>query len=486
MTFLGRAIGSFKPETRSHETTSSNHHNGAQTGHLFHRGDVHRLLKLINECGHLGVAGDPRHKLSLYRAMEFAFPMLSKANQLWTDFIGCPIPAMEDEGLKTQFQDFFDTFRVQGERLSELKEGRGMNTYTAQLSSNTLTNGESFRHLIQEDGEPITGARLHDSARFDFWRTGAGNRWELRYHPEFEGMLLIQEKNPLFDTFSFSDKPEYLWGIPMTYWGEFMAEQLLIMLTSRTDSYRRLGNPPSFTVIGYDLPNTDMVHSADFAHFLFAQATEAATKVKDIYAQTLAKSNRDGRPADAVMMAPGKLTLDTKMFGEGAPGIVGFDPDWKNIGRQLAISAGPPPTWLGFPAAAGMNSNMHQEEKSVFMSEVGERRRTLEAEVKEIMRQFLVSISAPPQVIANPESYLLEWEAPDTSDRKLIAEAEKVEAETVEKEFQTFVTMSTAIGDPGKGMEIANDYAEELGETAWILKEPVAVVPDIDDEPIQE
>lgn len=416
----------------------------------------HAIINLINECNSnkragKKIAGDPRAKLEIYRALDWAFPFISRAINIHADFMGRPIVETENEALKAQIESFWNSFYVCGELKSDFDLDKGMELFARDLLKQTLRDGlQPYKIEVADDGKTINGARLHDSAKFDFEWNESSNMYQLRY----TNAKLPIKPNDFFQICKVSRSSQFLWGIPLTYNTEFYAETLLRVMIARRDSHIRVGNPPSFTTLSYDLP--DNIHDKDLQSSLMDLASDKADQVMDGYKSALSRMYETGRPEDMVMMLPGKMKLDTKMFGQGAQGINNYSQEYELYALQIAMSTDVPVEFLGMRgASAGLGTDFFRVMKEMLTQRKRTNQHIIGTHVKHITDLYLISINANSNAM---NQYTIGWDEPDISDEKMAAETDKFEAEAFAAQMLNYMDLRLNLGQDN-----ANQYAEEIG-----------------------
>ncbi|NIV12900.1 MAG: hypothetical protein GWN62_16950 [Aliifodinibius sp.] len=426
----------------------------------------HQIITLINDCNKSlkknkaeTVAGDPRPKLAVYRAIAWAFPFVDRAISIHADFMGAPRIETDNDQLKARIKKFWTDFKISGEMKSEFDTDRTMQLFARELLKSTLRDGLQ-PYEIEGKGKMVDGARLFDAAQYDFVKDDKKDIYNLiRINGDGQGKNKIVRNTDRFNLCKLNRSTRFLWGLPLIYNAEFYAEMLLRVMIARRDSHIRLGNPPSITTVGYDLPKDIM--DKDLQAKILTDVKDRVKDTIDGYKSALARMYHTGRPEDMVLMTPGGLRIDSKMFGQGAPGIQGYPDEYELYALQIALTTDVPVEFLGIRgASAGLGSDFFRVMKEILNTRKTYHQHVIGTHIKAITDEFLIGESVAPGQI---EGYEIAWSEPDISDEKLIADTEKVEAETFALQSANYADLLLNIG-----RNEANVYAEQIGRPEWV------------------
>lgn len=404
----------------------------------------------------------PRESLADCRAIEQAFPFVSKAIKLHADVMGSPVPVTDDERLNEEIQAFWNEFKVTGEVLTTHDDDIGMDVFARALLTQTLTDGLQPYHIeLMEDGRTPMGGRVHDAEKFLFSRQNDLEVKNLIYNA-INGSVVVPQDD-LWRVVKLYRNSRWAWGVPMTYKAVFFANQCLWVLSARKDTHVRISNPPSITTIGYNPPDNERLSPQEYQALL----NDAKEKGKDIQKEfegALADMYRSGRPFDATMINPGTYTINSKMFGQGAKGLTEYVPEAEFYTRQMATSMDVPIVFLDFTMPAGFGSDIYRIQSGIMHKRKSWHQAEIGSHVGYITKLWAISQSKNPATIAKIENGGIGWQEINIDDLKAIAETEKVQAETLEKQFENYLRIRMEL----TSRVIANTYAESIGHPEWM------------------
>jgi len=429
--------------------------------------DENPILKTMHDCRITDdPMPDPRRKLPSYRAMWEALPWVERAIDLHTDFVGTPsFVAGENGNPKTvaALEKWWNESPIHGQWINDIAADRGLEQFVAQLITGTERDGSQFFHPYSDGpNTPITGLRMYDAARFKYVTDGLSEIARLEYQ------AVARLEYPTRETiteFHFDRMAAHLWGKPITYHGEFMAEILIRLMVAHKNGTIRRGDPIGITAIGYEPIERGTISPVDYADYI-KRALDDARAVKDAHSQAVSNQRETSQSQDIVMTVPGKIDMKSSYYGQGIPSIDNIEGILMMYAKMIGMSLDTPMAFLGFDeSGGGIGSEKFKVEKSNAIRSAQLKRNKLEAVIRSINARILRDA----KILDKPDSYEIEWESPDMSDEKLEAEAAKIEAEAVAIQIQNYsaIRMELSIGkDP---QAAANEYAEEIGRDEWVL-----------------
>lgn len=361
---------------------------------------------------------DPRPRLNIYRLIFQAFPFCQKAVNLHTDMLGRWEIIGDDPAMVAELNGILDRMPVVNER--GIQMSLGASEYAAQLMAGSMRDGMSFGRVMRSEAGAMSGMRGYAATGFTYVPTSAVDRYDLQYTGP-TGIYVVDQASKEFHVFRRKSLPECDWGLPLLYGAEFMGEILAKVLVSRKNAHVRLGNPPSLTTISVDPEKNNLVGDSQR---LFMSAVET---IKNGWKEGVEHMNKTGKPVDMVFSLPAAIKMDTHMFGDGASGLINYPPELEIYRAMLAQLLEIPVDLLDMSSgSAGIGADKFRILNGLLVSTVDRNQRLLRPFMDDISRQWLAANGVPPRVWSRVQ---FDFSEPDVSDKKLIAEIEKLNAE---------------------------------------------------------
>jgi len=405
------------------------------------------ILKLIQDCRHgAHRITDPRWKIEVYRGIWDTFPLFSSAADKRAFMVGRPMAVSEDKGLEQALNDMFKTFRIQTSDKNEFAVMTGMNQYMNTMLRTSWENGMAFRNLTGEEGEPVDGAIIFDSAMFDFVRTNMITK--LMAFTE-QGQIPV-EANDFFASFMTEFNPRYNWGIPMTFGTDFMADGALRVMMARRDTHVRRGNPPALTMVSIkDTKNPlDQKQVSDF--------TAIMGDVAGAWAGTVRHMEDRGKTSDVIAAIPAPIDIQTHMPGKDIPELSDYPQELNDLFAYMHHRAKWPMEFNGFSSGgAGIGSDRFKVLADIQVAVAKDDQDRTSPDIKAIGDTWLQSVGSD----RFAADWSVDYDVPSLENLKDIADTEKVEAESLAQQVLNFDNLANFVSPAD-----AEDYAESIGQ----------------------
>lgn len=430
-----------------------------------------RVEQMLRDCnGGSPYLLNPRHNLPLWYSMWAAIPVFPNANNRLLDAVGRISVESDNKDLDTVLNRLFESIAVQHNRNQE--GHTGMNRLIRACVTGKHRSGMMWAELMVNPGEGVTGARLPDPRLFDHRIEPDGNV-VTTMRTVTTGIVDIQ-KSKLMQEWAgqFLTEDDYPWAMPMAYNAVFSASGYISAIKARSSAWRRIGNPPSITLISGGVAKDGA--ESEFIPRQTADGFAAFERTyKEQYKAGLAHSLATGEPFDMVMGIPGgNISLQTKMFGEG----VSVFPDWPDEVafwiKMLGMVTDVPAALTGF-TTGGINAQEFSAAIRVLRSAGATLRDEIEPKVRQIIAQHLIAMKAPSAWLA-PGAYKLIFEPATDDDLITKATGGKLDAEKVAIQIRNLAEMVSS----GAVTE-AERYAEEIGRPGLGAMEPYEPSPDM-------
>lgn len=360
---------------------------------------------------------DPRARLDIYRLTFMAFPFCTKAVNLHADMLGRWEVVGEDPSMVADLNKIMERLPVVNERGIQLSIGAS--EYAAGLLMSAMRDGMGFGRVRRSETGAMEGMKVYAATGFQYVPTTV-TKYDLQYTGA-EGIYIVDQSSKEFHAFRRKSLPECDWGLPLLYGCEFMGEILIKVLVSRKNAHVRLGNPPSLTTISVDPEKNNLVGDSQR---LFMSAVNT---IKEGWKEGVEHMNKTGKPVDMVFSLPAAIKMDTHMFGDGASGLTNYPPELEIYRAMLAQLLEIPVDLLDMSSgSAGIGADKFRILNGLLVSTVDRNQRLLRPYMEDISRQWLAANGVPPRIWSRVE---FDFSEPDVSDKKLIAEIEKLTAE---------------------------------------------------------
>jgi len=441
---LTKALKTPAVVTKTHNFASSDFDTGLFLGE--DRGNL--LLDLLLECNEgANIKTNPRSRLTLYEAVDYAFPLFERARKIKADFMGTLTIESDDKSLNTLLNDFNDTLQIK--TISNLPfdfNRGGSDLAKIYLQTGQLT-GMTFGEMLRDDtSEVITGLKIAPSYLFTFQRFNGTA--QLMMQTDGGIMPITPDNNLVIYRNGFLS--DWDWGKPMTYGCEYFADMMLRTIIARKDTHTRIANPPSFNILSAD--QEELQNNPELVRLF----EEKATQWKNEWAGAIKRMQTKGKASDILLTLPGKVTFTSTMFGQGATGLQDFGGDFDRYFNQLALRTDVPGILLGIEQAAGLGIDHFKVAKQMLQVGAKTDQENIGVKMRQVFDAFLMSIKASPRQI---KDYRLVWTPINIEDEKLIAETELISANAAFRELETWAAFRVEQSNS----RASNAYAEEIG-----------------------
>jgi len=398
---------------------------------------AHKLQELIS--GKLNYdSTDPREQMRLAKILIENIPPLKRAVQLQSDFLGSVRFGSDDPKLKDILNKWADTLPVKNPLNTDYSFFKGMTELTRQSMRVALTSGMSFMEELYGERDLMEGVTLFDSNNFTYQQDG--NKQRLVYDQPMGGRYFI-EKSDHFHVFANTFQPGSLWGQTMVSGGEFFAEILIQMLVAVKNNYIRYGSPIGMNVFSLDAKGETMAPQ-DVEVFKTAVTDIQANWMKALRGAEL------GERGEIVASLPGDVKLHHSTYGAGVNASQGQMDDVGAILRHVAGLTGIPVELLSFDTGGeGFSGEKWRVLYSILNVKMETARHTMELIVRQIARNYLISIKANPRFL---DAFWVEFESLDFANDKSQAETELVRAQAIEMNIKNALAVFQELtsGDP--------------------------------------
>lgn len=424
------------------------------------------LLKLLDDCADDdNLNTDPRAKLGLYRAMVAAFPFYGKAISLRSDIMGLPEIQFEDPSINNLVNETIENIATRSVYNSNHLSTVGISKLIRSFMTVTLRDGAVFPQILIDDDNLPYGYKILDNDKLTFEELEPMRDNSIDYNLDLvyagrNGRYKV-EKNDLQRSFYFNVDERWPWPKPMAYDAEWFALQLVRLIINRADTHTRLSNPPSITTISMDhRAISDMAIAPGKIQHEIGQFHEQADNVIKKYKQILSGTRTNNRPQDLVIKSPMPLNMNSKMFGEGAPGLSDYVEEMNKYMIQVAMPTNLPLVYLGFDFSAGFGDGRFKIEKELMNIQKSYNQQAFEREFSHFIDLYLTAIGS--RHTSNDATW--NWNEPSLEDEKLMYEGLKLKEET-ENIFLNNVDSVGLITSP----EAQRQYLEDRGREELLI-----------------
>jgi hypothetical protein len=416
--------------------------------------------KLLYSNPGMVIDGNPRNQLTTYDAIRFAFPFFDDAISKRQALIGSFEFVSEDEKLAQEFNDWAENFKVY--HLQNDKESiiDGFSNYISRRFKATLEKGMSFGEIIAAKDGMIIGAKAIPATRMDYISkvtSTSYDKYVLVYTNNLGHQVEIDTESAFFSVYRHESNENYLWGLPIAYNADWIAENLVRIMNSRRDMHIRFGNPVTTNVLSTNL--------GEFPDPLAVKETINIGKdIKEAHKKAVNHMVNTGAATDIFHTFPTSMKLEQSVFGGGITGLPGFTEEASFLMNLLISRTKFPADFLNFSTgSAGIGSDKFKILKDFALAQAQTEAKSLEKIIWQIAYLQATAMKVNPKSLKNLS---IEWIPTDLSDQKLMGEADKISAEAVLAQIETYTMIHTM------NPQAADVYAESIGRDEWSKPKP--------------
>ena len=414
-----------------------------------------RYLMSSSTYGEL--APDPRSVLDLYELMQWAIPELAAVVDLHSRVIGFPEIETKDATFQKDWDDFVNEFQWKCEKDHPYNTTTGLHSYVLTLSKEILSTGQGFATLLDSSGQkvqkvsqPIASVRLHESRRFNF-QEYAIDQFQLTY--ERGGIIDLDVKeSPSMAAVQFQRSPKWAWGLPVLYGTERAATAALLAQESHKAHNQRVGDPSEITIFSFEPTAALAQDSIEAYQNAKLEWDVKADATKRGYSEQVATASRNGRSFQALeAVSGGKLDVKNHIFGSGIKPANTYREDVGSVLASAIIGAYASPDLFGIQtqASGGLGTDQH--------TKMSERMESFGIGCRPMMEQHIRWLMANAFIRKSKRipDFKFIWKGFDLSNKKGLADIEKVFAETAKIDAETADLIAN-----GAGIAAANAWLE--------------------------
>jgi hypothetical protein len=390
----------------------------AQAGDLDGVPTRHPILQITRHRyghGHLGEL-----QLIVYHVMRRYVPTLDAAIKNRRMLEGDLSVKSDDDGLKDAIEGFIQSVPV---GYSSDAPQKGLGTYLDLLSDRadeyglaageTRIDGSSVERLVVPNPRTLT---LED-------RDGDGldELYQTQRHRAPDTQQRRIGTSDRVHTLTFSQPTEEGWPRPMAWSLVTQTEAVLRMYEAVANGWYRFGDPSMLFTEEYETDSNPPVGSED-GNQVPASTQSLANQIADMMAK-----RKKGKTADAFHSVKG-ASVEAEVIGDVDASLMQHFGDHQSRYNGLVIAASQTPRWM-YPnlemSGDGMNSSRAQNENSLAAEAAKKRDRRRLRIAREVVDRWL-TLQGDARFT---DRYELTWDRQSLANRKLEAEARKLEAE---------------------------------------------------------
>lgn len=460
----GRTALGIKAQTKRHRSDFSR-------GLILSSGHEHPLARILDEARIEEISENPRKYLELYRTMWISLPFVQRSTVLKSVLAGdIKIETGNDATDRVLNTDLVEGIPIFNKSNSQRPRGNGLGQFYRTMRVVRDRDGVAFaeERYADEGTGPFVGLNIYDPYEFDYIDQGKTEilRWN---HGGFSRDV---EPSPFFIEYQRHFMPDISWSLPAIHGNELYATTIIRSMLANTNARVRFGNPLGMTFLQFKAD--ELVGYAGVADEDPDTIVEA---VKDDLAKAIKKGLRSldtQRPQEIVAAIPSG-DVRHEVYGKGVTPMPGYLEELQHYSVQILSNMGVPPELAGFIlGGGGMGSDRYQIVRGLLSAEI-------EAEQKEDKPHIIqnaLNMAADRRLRLRREDINVIRTEPDTADKKVQAEAEKITAEVAAMHLEQLNQMN-ALGLPEQAID---EYAEEIGRETWIVAEPTIPSDPVDEE----
>ena len=359
-------------------------------------------------------------QLVVYHVMRRYVPTLDAAIKNRRMLEGDLQVESEDEGLKRAIEGFIESVPV---GYTADAPQKGLNTYLDQLSESAdeyglaageiRINGSDVERLVVPNSRTLTLEDRDGDGLDELYQTQA------RRAPDTQQRRIGNSDR--VHTLSFSHPTEEGWPRPMAWSLVTQTEAVLRMYEAVANGWYRFGDPSMLFTEEYDTDSNPPI-SSEGGDQVPGSIQSLARQVADVMSQ-----RKEGKTADAFHAVKG-ASVNAEVIGEVDSTLMKYFQEHQSSYNGLVIAASQTPRWM-YPnlqiGGDGMNSSRAENENSLAAEAAKKRdRRRLRIARDVIDRHLALQGDA-----RFTDRYEVTWNRQSLANRKLEAEARKLEAE---------------------------------------------------------
>lgn len=326
----------------------------------------------------------------------------------------------DDGGLKDAIEDFIQSVSV---GYSSDAPQKGLDTYLDLLSDKAdeyglaageiRVDGSSIERLVVPNPRTLT---LED-------RDGDGldELYQTQRHRAPDTQQRRIGNSDRVHTLTFSQPTEEGWPRPMAWSLVTQTEAVLRMYEAVANGWYRFGDPTMLYTEEHEADNSPPLDS-EGGNRISASIRSLASQIADVMAK-----RKKGKTADAFHSVKG-ASVDAEVIGDVDASLMQHFGDHQSKYNGLVVAASQTPRWM-YPnlelSGDGMNASRAQNENSLAAEAAKKRDRRRLRIARDVIERYL-TLQGDARFTGR---YELKWNRQSLANRKLEAEARKLEAE---------------------------------------------------------